>query len=137
MSFEPIPVIKEIFLYFLHLEGINGEKIAETLLKSLQNNDIDVSRQCYDGASAMSSERVGVQKRVRDLSPRAIYVHCNSHVQNLSIASSKLPQIRNMIDSINETFLFFPKFSKVPASPGKNNLKSVARFKGAESERTV
>lgn len=53
-------------------------------------------------------ERVGVQKRVRDLSPRAIYVHCNSHVLNLSIASSsKLPQIRNMIDSINETFLFF------------------------------
>lgn len=146
VSFEPIPVIKEIFFDFLHLEGINGEKIAETLLKSLQINGIDVSRcrgQCYDGASAMSSERVGVQKRVRDLSPRAIYVHCNSHVLNLSIASSsKLPQIRNMIDSINETFLFFrnsPKRQHLLESIIENQLPDsrVQKLKGLCKTRWV
>ena len=56
----------------------------------------------------MSSSRVGVQTRIRALAPRALYVHCNSHVLNLSIASScQIQAIKNMIDTINETFTFF------------------------------
>ena len=50
----------------------------------------------------MSSSRVGVQARIRALAPRALYVHCNSHVLNLSIASScQIQAIKNMIDTIN------------------------------------
>ena len=56
----------------------------------------------------MSSSRVGVETRIRALAPRALYVHCNSHVLNLSIASScQIQAIKNMIDTINETFKFF------------------------------
>ena len=61
----------------------------------------------------MSSSRVGVQARIRALAPRALYVHCNSHVLNLSIASScQIQAIKNMIDTTNETFKFFSLFSK-------------------------
>lgn len=56
----------------------------------------------------MSSGRIGVQARIKEKSPLALYMHCNSHVLNLSIAAAcKLPPIRNMIDSLNETYLFF------------------------------
>ena len=56
----------------------------------------------------MSSERVGVQARIKVVCPLALYNHCRSHVLNLSIASAcKVPQISSMVDVINETFKFF------------------------------
>lgn len=56
----------------------------------------------------MSSMRVGVQARIKEVSPLSLYVHCNSHVLNLTIAEAcKLPCVRDMIDSINEVYLFF------------------------------
>ena len=58
--------------------------------------------------SAMSSEKVGVQSRIREHSPTALYTHCNSHVLNLSIsAACKMPSMRNMIDNVIEISLFF------------------------------
>ena len=52
----------------------------------------------------MSSERVGVQARIKVVCPLAFYTHCRSHVLNLSIASAyKVPTV----DVINETFKFF------------------------------
>ena len=64
--------------------------------------------QAYDGASAMSSEACGVQGRMRRIAPMALYTHCNSHVLNLSVAAAcRLTSVRNMIGTLNETFLFF------------------------------
>ena len=38
----------------------------------------------------------------------ALYTHCNSHVLNLSVAAAcRLTSVRNMIGTLNETFLFF------------------------------
>jgi hypothetical protein len=103
--------IKEFFFDFVYLERATGDAIASTIVKSLRDHNIDISKargQSYDGASCMSSDRVGVQTRIRQISPRALYVHCNSHVLNLSIASAcKLPYVRNMIDTLNAVFLFF------------------------------
>ena len=39
--------------------------------------------QGYDGASVMSGHCSGVQQRVRQVAPHAIYVHCHAHVLNL------------------------------------------------------
>ena len=39
--------------------------------------------QGYDGAAVMSGCVSGVQKRIRDLVPQAIYVHCHAHCLNL------------------------------------------------------
>jgi len=55
----------------------------------------------------MSSDKVGVQAQIKNLSPLAIYIHCHSHVLNLSIANAcKVPAIRNMIDVVNAVYLF-------------------------------
>lgn len=103
--------IKEIFFDFVHLNRSSGDKIAKAIIDSPTRHDIDVTKcrgQGYDGAGAMSSERVGVQARIKEIAPLALYIHCNSHVLNLSIAAAcKLPPVRNMIDSLNEVFWFF------------------------------
>lgn len=108
---DPHPEIKEIFYDFIHLQRTTGEEIAKQILCNLKNNNLDVHKvrgQSYDGASAMSSENVGVQGRIKRVEPKALYTHCKSHVLNLSIgASCKLPPVRNMIDNINESYLFF------------------------------
>ena len=44
--------------------------------------------QGYDGASNMSSGRVGVQARIREKAPLATYVHCNGHCLNLVISTT-------------------------------------------------
>ncbi len=50
--------------------------------------------QGYDGASTMSGEKSGVQKKIREKQPKAIYTHCAGHSFNLAISSScTLPHI--------------------------------------------
>ena len=110
------PEVKEVFFDFVYLDKTDGKSISRAIMECLSKRGIDITkarRQAYDGASAMSSSRVGVQTRIRALAPRALYVHCNSHVLNLSIASScQIQTIKNMIDTTNETFKFFSLFSK-------------------------
>ena len=62
--------------------------------------------QAYNGAAVMSSE-AGVQAKLKEISPLALYTHCCSHCLNLSVAaSSKVQQVRNLIGLMNEAHLF-------------------------------
>ena len=96
---------------FVHLARTTGEAIAHALIRSLNSHNIDISKvrgQSYDGAHGMLSEKVGVQAKIQQPSSRALYVHFNIHVLNLSIANAcKLPPIRNTIYTLNVVFLFF------------------------------
>ncbi len=42
----------------------------------------------YDGASVMSGRCAGVQAKVREFAPNAIYIHCYAHVLNLALVDS-------------------------------------------------
>uniref|UniRef100_A0A1X7UTJ9 DUF4371 domain-containing protein n=1 Tax=Amphimedon queenslandica TaxID=400682 RepID=A0A1X7UTJ9_AMPQE len=44
--------------------------------------------QGYDEASVISSHCTGVQTRVQELAPNALYVHCYAHVLNLVLVNS-------------------------------------------------
>ena len=100
----------------MHLERTTGEAIAHAIIESLARHKIDITKvrgQSYDGAQCMSSAKVGVEANIKKLSPRALYVHCNRHILNLSSANAcKLPAVRNMIDTLNAVFLFFDLSSK-------------------------
>ena len=106
VSTDPV-YIKEVFFDFVYLERTNGVSIAEAIKQCLEEHGIDISLargQAYDGASAMSFKRIGVQSIIRQKAPLALYTHCKSHVLNLSIAAScQLPLVRNMIDVVNST----------------------------------
>lgn len=70
--------IKEMFFDFVHLRRISEEKIADTIIESCSKHNIDITKyrgQTYDGAAAMSSGRIGVQARIKDKSPSALYMH--------------------------------------------------------------
>ena len=61
----------------------------------------------------MSSERAGVQAKIKEISPRALYAHCYSHCLNLSVAAScELQEVKNLISLVNESHLFLSNSRK-------------------------
>lgn len=105
------PEIKEAFLDFLHLKRATGMSISDAILTLLDKHGLDVQDirgQSYDGASAMSSDERGAQALIRDKNPLALYTHCRSHVLSLAIGKAcKVQDLRNMVDVINEIYLYF------------------------------
>ena len=96
----------------MHLERTNATMISRKILKSLSDPSIsldpsNIRGQAYDGASVMSSGKEGVQAKIKEISPLALFTHCYAHCLNLSIAAScKLSEVRNLVGLINETYLF-------------------------------
>ena len=112
------PHIRECLISFLYLERANALAISKKILESLSHPSVslDPSRirgQAYDGASVMSGEVGGVQAKIKEISPLAIYTHCYSHCLNLSIAAScQVQEVRNLISLINESYLFLSNSPK-------------------------
>jgi Domain of unknown function (DUF4371) len=65
--------------------------------------------QSYDGASAMSGCISGVQERIREKAPMAIYVHCNVHCLDLVLqeAVKSVPFVQDALSLVQDigTFL--------------------------------
>jgi hypothetical protein len=108
--------IREELLEVCSLPRITGNHIASTIKDVLSRLGINISDcrgQGYDGASNMSSENVGVQALIRRDAPKAVYTHCSGHCLNLVIAHScALPVVRNTLDKMKSTVLFFTKSPK-------------------------
>ena len=106
------PHIKECLINFMHLERTNATMISREILESLSepSTSLDPSNirgQAYDGAFVMSSGKEGVQVKIKEISPLALFTHYYAHRPNLSIATScKLSEVRNLIGLINEAYLF-------------------------------
>ena len=103
--------IREEFLSFSKVPRITGEVLAQEIKDVLQSKGLELEKirgQGYDGASSMSSAACGVQARIKAVSPKAVYVHCNSHVLNLVIARScSLIAVKSMIDKLKAVCMFF------------------------------
>ncbi|XP_066969108.1 zinc finger MYM-type protein 1-like [Macrobrachium rosenbergii] len=69
-----------------HMQQLDAESLANFILKKLDELGLELSNciaQCYDGASVMSGWASGVQARVAEKVPHAIYIHCYAHRLNL------------------------------------------------------
>ena len=106
------PRAKECLINFMHLERTNDTMISRKILESLSDTSIsldpnNIRSQACDGASVMSSGKEGVQAKIKEISPLALFTHCYAHCLNLSIAAScKLSEVRNLVGLINEAYLF-------------------------------
>lgn len=94
--------VHEEFLEFVHADkGTDAEELTAKLLETIQTVGLsvdDMRAQGYDGASVMSGHISGEQTRIRQVNPKAAYIHCRPHVLNLCIVhASKLPLVRNII----------------------------------------
>ena len=64
--------------------------------------------QCFDGASNMAGNISGLQKKISDVKPKALYVHCISHSLSLTFQDSisVIPQCRDAMNQIKDLINF-------------------------------
>lgn len=112
-SFEPT----EVFLGFFKTHSTNAESLVALIKEVLKNNDLNIQNirgQCYDGAASMRGSYTGVQARIKNENPHAIYVHCYAHILNLCLVdlTKQVKQIRNMFGVLNTLHNFIGASSK-------------------------
>ena len=69
------------------LKKANAESIYSTLVEYCREKNIQLGRligMVFDGAATFSGDKTGVQRRLKELSPHALFVHCHCHVFQLA-----------------------------------------------------
>lgn len=113
-------IIREEFLGFTKIDDMSAKGISEVILDRCKEYGLDMSKllgQGYDGCSAMAGHISGVQARIKESYPKAIFTHCAAHRLNLVVQKlSSVPQIRNTIGTIKSLIHFYR------SSPLRRNL---------------
>ena len=90
--------------------------IANAIISTLEELGLSLQNlrgEGYDGAATMSGEKSGVQKQLRDIQPKALYIHCAGHSINLAIVSScAIPSVSNCIDTIKSMTIWIKSSPK-------------------------
>ena len=62
----------------------------------------------FDGAATFSGDKTGVQRRLNELSPHALFVHCRCHVLQLASVQAAIatPGIKHVYTTLM-TWKFF------------------------------
>ena len=99
--------VEESFLRFIEMKGKTAEQITEQILKLLEEDGLqiqDCRGQAFDNAAIMAGHRSGIQKRIADTNPRAVFVPCTNHTLNLARGYG-FRSFRNVFRNI--VYLFF------------------------------
>jgi len=83
--------IFEHFLSYTEANSLNAESLSSYIIETLRDNKLDPAQivsQGYDGASVMSGHNSGVQQRIREIAPQAVYIHCYAHCLNLALVDT-------------------------------------------------
>ena len=104
-------MVSENLLGLYAMEKCDAESITSAILDVLHRcglNIGDLRGQAFDGASVMSGAKSGVGKRILDMEPRAVLIHCQSHSLNLAVqdACSKVQALNYLMSNVNELVNF-------------------------------
>lgn len=78
--------VRESFLDYFPLGKKDAGTLTNDILKNLEKNGLDIQMcrsQGYDNVNTMSGIHKGVQTRIKELNPKALYVPCANHSLNL------------------------------------------------------
>jgi len=108
---EAVAILKEEFVCFIGMDDLSANSVATQILAKITEMGLNIENcvgQGYDGTSAMSGHKTGVQVLIREKASAAVYVHCASHCLNLVLnhSSQQLP-IRNMFTTLSDVINFF------------------------------
>ncbi|XP_063816563.1 solute carrier family 35 member C2 isoform X1 [Pseudophryne corroboree] len=109
--------VKEAFLGFDDVsEDRRAPAIAEYLLGVLEQYNClkKLVSQTYDGASVMASDLNGLQARIKEKIPEAMFIHCYAHKLNLVYLHSAkcMPQCKTFFKTLEGLSGFFNKSAK-------------------------
>ena len=79
-------IVYERFLTYVEAKSQTAESLSAYILDTLSKFGLDYNfmvSQGYDGASVMSGHCSGVQQRIKNVAPQAMYIHCYAHCLNL------------------------------------------------------
>ena len=85
------PHITEHCMGFLEAEESTGQHLASMILTRLEELGIpfeDCRGQSYDNGANMKGKNKGVQARLLENNPRALFVPCGAHTLNLVVCDS-------------------------------------------------
>lgn len=103
--------LREDFLCFIPVYDLTGENLANLILEKCELLGLDMSNlvgQGYDGAGNMSGQFNGVQSKIRQKYPKAMFVHCAAHKLNLALSSAlSISSVRNSLGVINYVINLF------------------------------
>ncbi|XP_077052859.1 zinc finger MYM-type protein 1-like [Siphateles boraxobius] len=85
------PHIREHFMGFLEAEESTGQHLESMILTRLEELGIpfeDCRGQSYDNGANMKGKNKGVQARLLEKNPRALFVSCGAHTLNLVVCDA-------------------------------------------------
>ena len=88
---EEAAVVKETFFGYLRISDSTGKGLLDAFLEKateLQLELFDCRGQSYDNGANMKGKHSGVQARMLDINPKAVYVPCANHTLNLVVVDS-------------------------------------------------
>ena len=119
---------QESFLMFIKVDSTTGENLFKILSEALERNGLD-PKNCYglalDGASNMSGGSKGLAARMKEISPKSVYIHCHAHLLNLAVKDtlSKVKILKDTLGTVQSLYNF------IEASPKRH-----AVYMGVEKE---
>ena len=84
-------IIHERFLTFVEARSLNDESLTTYLISTLNKHGLNLACivfQAYDGAAVMIGNCHGVQQRIKEIYPSAMYIYCYAHKLNLVLVCS-------------------------------------------------
>lgn len=105
---------------FLGFYDVSSDRTADALFNLVTaclekfNFKSKLIGQCFDGASVMSGHLNGLQAKIKEAAPQAVFIHCLAHRLSLVLQQScnNIPKVRIFFASVSGLPSFFHHSSK-------------------------